>query len=152
RDLLDRDERDERPRSQPAVRLVEEETEDVVLPVELDDVPREFVGRVDLGRPRRDPLARNRADEVAQLSLLAAQLVPGHAVILVAANHAYPFRGNARFRIGRRAPPWAKPEKGVGAMKSLLAFLAVVAAAVVVAAPAGASSGVTITIRHQKVG
>ncbi len=37
-------------------------------------------------------------------------------------------------------------------MKGLLAFLAVAAAAVVVAAPVSASSDVTVTIRHQKVG
>ena len=60
------------------MRLGEEEPEDVVLAVELDDVPRELVRGVDLRRPRRDPLPGERADEVAELALLVRQLVPGH--------------------------------------------------------------------------
>ncbi len=37
---------------------------------------------VDLRRARRDPLARDLADEIAQLPLLVGQDVPGHAAIL----------------------------------------------------------------------
>ncbi len=77
-DLLDRDEREERAGAEPAVLLVEEEAEDVVLAEELDDVPRELVRLVDLGRARRDPLARELADEIAQLALLVGEDVPGH--------------------------------------------------------------------------
>ena len=66
----------------PPYCLVEEEAEDVVLAEELDDVPRELVRLVDLGRARRDPLARERADELAELALLVGQDVPGHAAIL----------------------------------------------------------------------
>ena len=43
----------------------------LVLAEELDDVPRELGRLVDLGRARRDALARERADEVADLALLA---------------------------------------------------------------------------------
>ena len=58
RDLLDRDEREERAGAGAAVLLVEEEPEEAVLAEELDDVPGELVRLVDLRRPRRDPLAR----------------------------------------------------------------------------------------------
>ena len=58
--------------------LVEREREDVVLAEELDQVPRELRARVDLGRAGRDLLARQGADEVAQLALLDGQGVPGH--------------------------------------------------------------------------
>ncbi len=78
RDLLDRDQREQRAGAEPAELLLVEEAEDVVLAVQLDDVPRELVRLVDLGRPRRDPLARERPHEVADLALLVAQLVPGH--------------------------------------------------------------------------
>ena len=50
RDLLDRDQREQRPGAGPAPLLVEEEAEDPVLAEELDDVPRELVPLVDLGR------------------------------------------------------------------------------------------------------
>ena len=50
----------------------------LVLAVELDDVPRELVRLVDLGRARRDALARERADELADLELLVGQRLPGH--------------------------------------------------------------------------
>ena len=43
RDLLDRDERQQRPGAGSAVLLVEEEPEDAVLAEELDDVPGELV-------------------------------------------------------------------------------------------------------------
>jgi hypothetical protein len=42
------------------------------------------MGRVDLGRTRRDPLARQGAHQVAQLLLLAAQGIPRHALSVVA--------------------------------------------------------------------
>ncbi len=78
RHLFDRDEREQRARAEAAVLLVEEEAEDVVLAEELDDVPRKLVRLVDLRRARRDPLARERPDEVADLALLVGQLIPGH--------------------------------------------------------------------------
>ena len=78
RDLLDRDERKERPRTGAADLLVEEEPEDALVAEELDDVPRELVRRVDLRRARRNPLAGEGAHELAQLALLLAQDVPGH--------------------------------------------------------------------------
>jgi hypothetical protein len=77
--LLDSDQREERSGAEPAVFLGEEEAEDVVLAEELDHVPGELVGGVDLGGPRRDPLARELPDEVAQFPLLVGQDVPGHA-------------------------------------------------------------------------
>ena len=58
--------------------LAEEEREDVVLAVQLDDVPGKLVRLVDLRRARRDPLVRQGANEVADLTLLVAELVPGH--------------------------------------------------------------------------
>src|SRR4029079_7037506 len=79
RDLLDRDEREQRSRPGAADLLGEEEAEDPLVAEELDDVPRELVRRVDLGRTGRDPLARHRSNELAQLALLLAQDVPGHA-------------------------------------------------------------------------
>ena len=78
RHLLDRDEREQRARPGAAVALVEEEPEHLVLAEQLDDVPRELVRLVDLGRARRDPVARERADEVADLALLVAQHVERH--------------------------------------------------------------------------
>jgi len=53
-----------------------------VLAEELDDVPRELRAFVDLGRPRRDPLARENANQVADLTLLLAQGLVGHAAIV----------------------------------------------------------------------
>ena len=74
RDLLDRDEREQRAGAGAAVLLVEEQPEDPVLAEELDDVPRELVRGVDLGRARRDPLARERAYQLADLALLVAPI------------------------------------------------------------------------------
>ena len=54
--------------------------EDPVLAEELDDVPRELGRRVDLGRPRRDPLARERAHELPDLALLVGQHVVRHGL------------------------------------------------------------------------
>ena len=62
----------------PPYVLVEEEPEDAVLAVELDDVPRELVRLVDLRGARRDALARERPDELADLELLVGQRLPGH--------------------------------------------------------------------------
>ena len=84
RDLLDRDQREQRPSSEPAVLLVEEETEEVIVAEKLDDVPGELVLLVDLGCPRRDPLARKRAHQVPKLALLVAQRVVRHARSLLA--------------------------------------------------------------------
>ena len=78
RDLLDRDEREQRAGAGAAPLLVVEEAEELVLAEELDDVPRELVRLVDLGRTRRDALARERAHELADLPLLLGQDVPGH--------------------------------------------------------------------------
>src|SRR5207237_4575667 len=86
RDLLDRDERHQRARAEAAVLLVVEDPEELVLAEELDDVPRELRALVDLGRPRRDPLAREGADELADLALLVAERVDGHAAIVGATS------------------------------------------------------------------
>ena len=51
--------------------------EELVLAEELDDVPRELRRLVDLGRARRDPLARERPHELADLALLVGQRVEG---------------------------------------------------------------------------
>src|SRR5712691_5021423 len=52
---------------------------------ELDDVPRELRGFVDLSGARRDPLARQLADQVADLALLVGERVERHARSLAAA-------------------------------------------------------------------
>ena len=78
RDLLDRDEREQRAGAGAAPLLVVEQAEQLVLAEELDDVPRELVRLVDLGRARRHALARERAHELADLPLLVGQDVPGH--------------------------------------------------------------------------
>ena len=82
-----------------AVLLVEEQAEDPLVAIQLDDVPRELVGRVDLRSARCDALARERADELAELSLLVAQDVPGHARSVRASTEA----------LCRRAAPKATP-------------------------------------------
>ena len=63
-----------------AVLLVGERREDAVLAEELDDVPRELGRLVDLGRARRDPLAGERAHEVADLALLGRQRIVRHTL------------------------------------------------------------------------
>ena len=88
RDLLDRDEGRERARADPAVLLVGERREDRVLAEELDDVPRELRRLVDLGRPRRDPLAGKAPDELADLSLLGRQRVVRHRESLDAGSRS----------------------------------------------------------------
>ena len=79
RDLLDRDERQQRPGAEAAVLLVEEQPEEVVLPEELDDVPGKLVALVDLRRARGDPLAGELTDEIADLALLVVQRLERHA-------------------------------------------------------------------------
>ena len=69
-----------------AVLLVEHQPEEPVLAEELDHVPRKLGGGVDLGRPRPDPLAGERPDELADLPLLRAQSVARHAPSLDSAN------------------------------------------------------------------
>ena len=78
-EILDRDQREQGAGAAAAVFLVEEEPEQLVLAEELDDVPRELVGLVDLGRTGRDPVASKCPDELADLPLLLGQGIPGHA-------------------------------------------------------------------------
>jgi len=73
--LLDRHERHQRALADPAVLLVVHDPEEVVLAEELDDVPRELGALVDLGGARRNPLTRDRADELADLALFLGQRV-----------------------------------------------------------------------------
>ena len=77
RQLLDRHERHQRARADAAVLLVVHDAEELVLAEDLDDVPRELGRLVDLGGARRDPLARDRAHELADLALLVGQRVEG---------------------------------------------------------------------------
>ena len=79
RDLLDRDERQQRPGAEAAVLLIEEQPEEVVLPEELDDVPGKLMALVDFRRPRRDPLARELANEITDLALFLGQRLVRHA-------------------------------------------------------------------------
>ena len=73
RDLLDRYEAEQRASAEPAVLLFEEDAEELVLAEELDDVPRELGGLVDLGCAGRDPFPCQRPHEVADLALLVRQ-------------------------------------------------------------------------------
>ena len=73
----------ERARPDPAELLVRERREDPVLAEELDDVPGELGGRVDLGGPGRDPLSGQRAHEVTDLALLGRQAVVQHGSSLL---------------------------------------------------------------------
>ena len=77
RELLDDHEGHQRALADAAVLLVVQDAEEVVLAEDLDDVPRELAGLVDLGRARRDALARERPDELADLALLVVQRVEG---------------------------------------------------------------------------
>ena len=79
RDLLDRDQGEQRAGARASPLLVEEQPEQLVLAKDLDHVPRKLVRLVDRSRTRRDALARERADELANLALLLGQDVPGHA-------------------------------------------------------------------------
>ena len=78
-DLLDRHERHQGGGAEAAVLLVVEDAEDPVLAEELDDVPGELGRLVDLGRARRDALARELADQLADLLLLLGQRLGRHA-------------------------------------------------------------------------
>ena len=71
------DEGHQRALADAAVLLVEHDAEEVVLAEDLDDVPRELAGLVDLGRAGRDALARERPHELANLALLVVQRVEG---------------------------------------------------------------------------
>ena len=81
-DLLHGDEEHQRPGVRATVPLVEGEPEDLVLAQKLDHVPGEVAGLVDLGCPGRDALPRQRADELADPTLLLGKGVPRHAWIL----------------------------------------------------------------------
>ena len=84
RHLLDRDEREQRAGAGAAPLLVEEQAEDALLAEELDDVPRELVRLVDLGRPRAR-CARGRACARARGARAARSVSTsyGHASSLV---------------------------------------------------------------------
>ena len=75
RQLLDRHEGQQRARADAAVLLVEHHPEEVVLAEELHHVPRKLAARVDLGRARRNPLARERPHQPANLALLVGQRI-----------------------------------------------------------------------------
>src|SRR5439155_20293313 len=94
----------QRARAEAAVPLVEEEAEEVVVAVELDDVPGKLVRLVDLRRARRDPVARERPHEVAELPLLVAELVPGHGVEISRRRGSGRGRPSGRARPGRPPP------------------------------------------------
>src|SRR5262249_59588909 len=78
RQLLDRNEHHQRAGAGAAVALLERQPEQVVLAHQLDHVPGELGGLVDLGRAGRDALTREVAHEVADLALLLAQRVGRH--------------------------------------------------------------------------
>jgi hypothetical protein len=59
-----------------------------VLAEELDDIPGELVRGVDLRGARRDPLARDRPNEVPDLDLLVGERLPGHARIVTSGRVA----------------------------------------------------------------
>jgi hypothetical protein len=81
-DLLHRHQEHERTGRRASQALVEREPEDLVLAEELDHVPREVAGLVDLRRARRDALPRQRSDELADLTLFLGKRVPRHTTIL----------------------------------------------------------------------
>ena len=103
RDLLDRDEHHERPRPGAPEALLEGEAEDLVLAEELDHV-RELARGVDLGGARRDALARERPDELADLALLVGERLVPHARILVAAAREARSLNNSA--VGWLSPIW----------------------------------------------
>ena len=78
REFLDRDEHHQRAGAGAAVLLLERKPEQVVLAHQLDHVPGELGRPVDLGRARGHALARELADEVADLALLGAQRIARH--------------------------------------------------------------------------
>src|SRR5207253_6127677 len=105
RDLLDRDERHERARADPAVLLVVEDPEDLVLAEEVDDVPRELGRLVDLARPWSDPLPRELADQLADLALLVAERFERRH----GSSLARRIRRPARRTAGATLPRWGPP-------------------------------------------
>src|SRR5262249_21926013 len=114
RDLLDRNERHQRARAKAAVLLVEENPEDLVLPVERDDVPGKLGRLVDLRRPRRDALARELPDQLADLALLVGQRIKRHeGSVFPCLELESGGRGRRRGRAGGR-PPTAACAPSVG--------------------------------------
>ena len=101
-DLLDRHERHQRGGAEAAVLLVVEDAEDPVLAEELDDVPRKLGRLVDLGRARRDALARELADQLADLLLLFGQRLGRHA-----RNPRASLLGSAPWRSGLPSLPFS---------------------------------------------
>ena len=66
----------------PAVLLVVQHPEEVVLAEHLDHVPRKLGRLVDLRRPRRHPLPRDRPHQLADLALLVGEWVErAHSVV-----------------------------------------------------------------------
>src|SRR5207237_799439 len=86
RELLDRDEGHDGARAEAAELLVVEDSEELVLAEELDDVPRELGLPVDLRRPRSDALACECPDEIADLALLVGERIDDHAASLTRTN------------------------------------------------------------------
>ena len=62
--------------------LLEWKAEHVVLTKELDHVPGELGGDVDLGRAGRNPLSRERPHELADLTLLVGKRIRPHGGML----------------------------------------------------------------------
>src|SRR5581483_11982944 len=81
-----------------AVLLVEEERIEVVLAVELDDVPGELVRGVDLGCTRRNAFPRDRPHQLVELLLLVCQGRQPHRSSFVSARGgtAWQSRGTRR--------------------------------------------------------
>ena len=103
RQLLDRDEQHQRAGAGATVRSWNGQRKDLRLTQRLDDVPGKLPRRVDLGRPRRHPLRRDLADEVAQLPLIVREPVVRHALIVGAGSHP------ARSHPHPRVEPESKP-------------------------------------------
>ncbi len=74
-DLLDRHVQHQRARAGAAVLGRERQAEDVLLGQQLAHVPRVLGLLVDLGRARRDPLARDLADRLAEIQVLLGNRV-----------------------------------------------------------------------------
>src|SRR5262249_52028568 len=79
RDLLDRDQRQQRARPEAAVDLRKVEPEQAVLPEDLDHVPRKLVRLVDLRGTRGNTVVRERAHEITDLELLPLQSLKDHS-------------------------------------------------------------------------
>ena len=75
RELLDSHLKHQRPGAGASVILREGKAQDVLLGEDLADVPRVFVGLVDLGGARRDLLLGDLADEVAEVLVLLGDRV-----------------------------------------------------------------------------